>query len=86
VDELCLDERSLDPGVPPDLGVVVADQVGHPMPWSLRKAPQRGKQFLVVGAGDRGGHSLHTVAGVSHPEQVNEVSGQHELDGPWVVV
>src|SRR5215475_4072302 len=86
IDEPGLDERPLDRGVPPDLGVVVAGQVDHPMPWSLREAPQRGKQFLVVGAGDRGGHSLLTLSGVPHSEQVEEVSGQYELDRSLVVV
>src|SRR5215467_5398086 len=61
-------------------------QVDHPMPGSPGEAAQRGKQLVVVGAGDRGGHSLLTVPGVPHAGQVEEVSGQHELDRPPVVV
>ena len=86
IDQPCLDERPLDPRVPPDLGVVVADHVHHPVALGPREAPQRSEQPLILGAGDRRGQPIPVAVGIVHAQHVEEVPGQHQLNGSLVAV
>jgi hypothetical protein len=81
-----LTEQPLDPGVPPDLGVVVADHVHHPAAMGPGEAPQCPEQSLILGAGDRRSHPVAGAGGILHAQHVEEVSGHHELDGSIVTV
>jgi hypothetical protein len=64
---------------------VVAGQIDHPVPLGLREGAQRGEQLPVLGPGQRRGHRV-AAADVLHAQHVEEVPGQHQLDGPLVVV
>jgi hypothetical protein len=55
------------------------------MPPARREGPQPGEQLPVLGSGDRRRHPV-AVARVLHAQQVQEVPGQDQLDGPVVAV
>ena len=86
VDQARLPQGPLDPGVPPDLGVVVADHVHHPAAMGSGEGPQCPEQSLILGAGDRRRHPVAVAAGILHAQHVEEVPGDHELDGSVVAV
>ena len=80
VDQPGLLEGLSDAGVPPKLGVVVANQVDHPVPLGTGERPQRGEQLSQLGPGQRRRHRVAT-AGFLHAQQVENVPGQDQLDG-----
>ena len=56
------------------------------MPLGAGERPQGGEQLPVLGPGQRGGHQILVAPGVPQAQQVEDVSGQDQLDGSLVVV
>jgi hypothetical protein len=57
-------QRLPGPWVPPELGVVVADHVDHPVPLHPGERPQRCEQVPVFGPGQGCSHQVPAAAGV----------------------
>src|SRR5215208_381936 len=72
----------LYPRVPERLRVVVAWQVDDALPLRLPETPQRGEEVAILGTIHRQRGPILPRRHRAYLQEVEEVAGQDELDGP----